>query len=109
MFRVVIRYNDFLGDGRKVFNTISQMNIPVLETARPPGVHPEITLLMYDRVELNQLIMTLNRICHDEVSIVKLMTGCSRCDCCKCRDNCTSIRRKIFSLLPFSPKCYKSI
>jgi len=90
--RAVLRYTDCLQDGKNVFRVLSESNVDMLDIKQWPwSICPEITILIDNRRELNELLDKLNRRCTYEVRLVK--TKKERvCDSCKQRDCHASIR-----------------
>ncbi len=89
MMRAVLEYTDCLQDGRKVYLTLSKKKIEILKSKRV-GNHPIITVLVYSRAELSELLNELNKSCTYGVRLKRVYKS-RQCDCCEQNDHCSII------------------
>ncbi len=95
--RAILQYTNCGQDGKNVYKELAANGIDILNVKEFPfSINPQITILIQNRPQLNELIYKLNHCCTYEVRLVKKQKG-KRCDFCKQRDCCTAIK-KIFNI-----------
>lgn len=73
MIKAILRYIDYMQDGKSVFSVLAKNNVEILKTKHGLmwNMHPEITIKVTDLSVLNKIVYEINSISTYEVSIKK--------------------------------------
>lgn len=72
--KAILRYMDYVEDGKIIFFVLSEHNVEILRTKHDASIYPKVTIRIKDNGELMELLHDLNYKCFHEVSVVKIKT-----------------------------------
>ena len=72
MLRVVLKYSNWLQDGRKVFRVLAAHKVEILHTWSFLTMYPRVTIRIKDYDKLNAVLYDLNKQSSYEVRVVKV-------------------------------------
>ena len=72
--KAILRYMDYVEDGKIIFSVLSEHNVEILSTKHDASIYPKVTIRIKDNGELMELLHDLNYKCFHEVSVVKIKT-----------------------------------
>lgn len=72
--KAILRYMDYVEDGKIIFSVLSEHNVETLRTKHDASIYPKVTIRIKDNGELMELLHDLNYKCFHEVSVVKIKT-----------------------------------